>query len=182
MRVIAGYAKGIRLLPPEGMGTRPTLDRIKEAMFNIIQHHTENAIVLDMFTGTGSLGLEALSRGASKCVLVEKNESTFKLLKENVKKLKGEDKCLCLNKDAYEALNYLAQNEISFDLIFIDPPYLKDMIPKAIDQIHKIRLLKPEGIIITKVDSSEDIYAGNDIIKLLETRKYGNTTVCFYKM
>lgn len=180
MRIIAGSAKGRKLLSPEGMGTRPTLDRVKEAMFNIIQNRVPGAVVLDMFSGTGSLGLEAASRGAKECFLVDKGDTTFGFLKQNIMNLKFENNCSCYNVDSYEALNIFSNKKIIFDIIFIDPPYKKEMIPPAVEIITKKNLLNKDGIIVTKIDTSEDIYEGNDIISLTDYRKYGNTTICFY--
>ncbi|SKA76270.1 16S rRNA (guanine(966)-N(2))-methyltransferase RsmD [Clostridium sp. USBA 49] len=181
MRIISGIAKGRKLLSPEGMETRPTLDRVKESIFNIIQNRIPGAIVLDVFAGTGSLGLEAASRGASQCHLVDKNFNTFKLLQQNVENLKFNDICRCYNIDSYKALNEFSDKGIIFDLIFIDPPYLKNMIPPAIDIISQKCLLESNGIIVTKIDSSEKIYEGNEKIMLVDSRKYGNTIVCLYK-
>lgn len=181
MRIISGIAKGRNLLSPEGMGTRPTLDRIKESIFNIIQGRVEDSIVIDVFSGTGSLGLEAASRGAKECYLVDKGDTTFKYLKKNVENLKFEDKCKCLNMDSYEALKKLGENNIIFDIIFIDPPYLKEMIPPAVDIITQYSMLSEDGLIVSKIDTQEEIYKGNEKIELVDFRKYGNTTVCFYK-
>ncbi|OFI07685.1 ribosomal RNA small subunit methyltransferase D [Clostridium acetireducens DSM 10703] len=181
MRIIAGLAKGRKLLPPEGMETRPTLDRVKESIFNIIQTRVYDSTVLDVFAGTGSLGLEAASRGAKECYLVDKGTKTFELLKKNVENLKFENICKCLNMDSYEALKYFQNNNKIFDLIFIDPPYLKDMIPLAIEMIDKGNLLDEEGIIVTKIDSKEELYKGTENITLTDYRKYGNTTIVFYK-
>ncbi len=181
MRIIAGSAKGKKLLSPIGMGTRPTLDRIKEAIFNIIQNRTRGAVVVDMFSGTGSLGLEAASRGASKCYLIDMGDTTFEMLQKNVENLKFNDKCECLKGDTYKYMQQFADEKIIFDLIFIDPPYAKDMIPPAIEIIGKNRILSKDGLIVCKIDSSEEIYEGNSIIYLCDLRKYGNTTVLFYK-
>lgn len=180
MRIISGSAKGRKLFSPEGMGTRPTLDRIKESIFNIIQGRVEESIVIDVFSGTGSLGLEAASRGAKECYLIDKGDITFSYLKKNVENLGFEDICKCYNKDSYEVLSELGRKGVIFDLIFIDPPYLKDMIPPAVKIISEFKMLKNDGIIITKIDSKENIYKGNEFIKLADYRKYGNTTVCFY--
>lgn len=180
MRIIAGIARGKKILPPDGMQTRPTLDRVKENIFNIIQNRINNSVVIDVFAGTGSLGLEAVSRGAKECYLVDQHPSTFKLQKQNVQNLKFEENCICLNMDSYSALKDLGLKNKVFDLIFIDPPYAKEMIPPAIDIVSEKGMLKQDGLIITKIDSSESIYEGNDKIILTESRKYGNTTVCFY--
>ena len=181
MRIIAGSARGRKLLSPVGMGTRPTLDRIKEAIFNIIQNRTQGAVVVDMFSGTGSLGLEAASRGAKKCYLIDMGDTTFEMLQKNVDNLKFNDKCKCLKGDTYKYMKKFAAEEVVFDLIFIDPPYAKDMIPPAIEIIADNDLLRRDGLIVCKIDSSEEIYEGNSIIHLCDLRKYGNTTVLFYE-
>lgn len=181
MRIIAGKARGRKLIPPATMETRPTLDRVKEAMFSSIYGYIQDSIVIDVFAGTGSLGLEAASRGAKEVYLIDKSSVTFPLLKENVKNLKFEDFCIPLNMDSYEALNLLANKEKVFDLIFIDPPYCKEMIPEAMRIVKEKNLLKKDGIIVTKIDSIEEIYSGYEDIALIKSKKYGNTTVCYYK-
>jgi len=181
MRIIAGLARGRKILPPEGQDTRPTLDRVKENIFNIIQNYVYGATALDLFAGTGSLGLEAVSRGAKECYLVDKLSSTYNRLTENVKNLKFENKCNCINMNSYEVLDLLHKKGVILDLIFIDPPYLKDMIPPAVEKIDEYNLLRKDGLIVSKIDSSEKIYEGTENIVLVDKRVYGNTTVCMYK-
>ncbi|OPJ61767.1 16S rRNA (guanine(966)-N(2))-methyltransferase RsmD [Clostridium oryzae] len=181
MRIIAGLAKGRKLIPPSGMETRPTLDRVKEAMFNIIQNRVYGAKVIDVFAGTGSLGLESVSRGAESCILVDKFPDTFNALVKNVESLGFKDKCTCLNMDSYEALKKAYKDGNKFDIIFIDPPYLKNMIPKAIELVYQYQLLQSHGIIVTKIDSKEDIYEGFEKLRLSDNRRYGHTIVCFYE-
>ncbi|MBP1888552.1 16S rRNA (guanine966-N2)-methyltransferase [Clostridium moniliforme] len=182
MRIIAGRARGRKLLSPATYETRPTLDRVKEAMFSMIQGYIPDATVVDVFAGTGSLGLEAASRGAKECYLFDKSSVTFPILKKNVYNLKFEDFCHPLNIDAYEGLKILAKKGKVFDIIFIDPPYCKEMIPEAIKVIKENNMLDNNGIIVTKIDSIEEIYEGYENIILTKSRKYGNTTVCFYKI
>lgn len=182
MRIIAGKARGRKILPPDTYETRPTLDRVKEAMFNIIQWKTQDAVVIDVFSGTGSLALEAASRGAKECYLVDKSPVTFPILKKNIESLKFEDFCTPLNMDAYDALQYVYKLGKKFDIIFIDPPYKKDLIPKAIEIVDEKNLLQEDGMVVTKIDTSETIYEGSENIKLYDTRKYGQTTVCFYRI
>ena len=182
MRIIAGKARGRKLIPPATMETRPTLDRVKEAMFNTIQNHILDAVVIDVFAGTGSLGLECASRGAAEVYLIDKSPATFPLLKQNVENLRFEDCSYPLNMDSYEALRALAKKVKVFDIIFIDPPYCKEMIPEAMKIIKEHKLLKEEGIIVTKIDSIEEIYEGYEDIVLTKSKKYGNTTVCYYRV
>lgn len=182
MRIIAGLARGRKLLAPVGFETtRPTLDRIKESMFSIIQQRIYGSRALDVFAGTGSLGLEAASRGAKKCVLVDRSPETYGFLRKNIENLKFTDICSSLNMDSYKALEKLGAEGEVFDIIFIDPPYMKNMIPKAVEMIQELNLLEKDGIIVTKIDTQEELYEGTDNIILSDYRKYGNTTICFYK-
>ncbi|WP_294371625.1 16S rRNA (guanine(966)-N(2))-methyltransferase RsmD [uncultured Clostridium sp.] len=181
MRIIAGKARGHKLISPATMETRPTLDRVKEAMFSSIQLYIPEGIVVDVFAGTGSLGLEAASRGAKEVYLFDKSETTFPLLKENVKNLKFEDFCFPIKTDAYLGLKKLADKGKKFDIIFIDPPYCREMIPEAMKIVKENGLLNKDGIIVTKIDSIEEIYEGYEDIRILKSKKYGNTTVCYYK-
>lgn len=182
MRIIAGLAKGRKIISPNGYETtRPTLDRVKESMFSIIQNRVYASRVLDVFSGTGSLGLEAASRGAKECYLVDKSRETFSFLAENVENLKFGQICKCFNMDSYKALEEFGRKKVIFDIIFIDPPYMKNMIPPAVELIEKNELLDKEGIIVTKIDSREELYNGTEKIVLTDHRKYGNTTICFYR-
>lgn len=181
MRIIAGKARGRKLIPPATMETRPTLDRVKEAMFSSIFGYIQDSIVIDVFAGTGSLGLEAASRGAKEVYLVDKSPVTFPLLKENIEKLRFSDFCTPLNMDSYEALNLLASKGKVFNLIFIDPPYCKEMIPEAMKMVYEKNLLHKDGVIVTKIDTIEEIFSGYENIVLAKSKKYGNTTVCYYK-
>lgn len=191
MRIIAGKARGRKILSPLNEGrdtktgevraTRPTLDRVKEAMFSIIQHKIAGANALDLFAGTGSLGLEAASRGAKHVVLVDSFRETYDLLVENITNLGFNEECTSLFMDYHEALKKLAGKGEVFDLIFIDPPYLNEMIPSAMKYIHQQAMLAQNGVVVTKVDSSEAPYQGIDRLKIVLQRKYGNTTLVFYQ-
>ncbi len=181
MRIIAGKARGKKILSPEGLGTRPTLDRVKESIFNIIQNKVRGSVVLDQFAGTGSLGLEAASRGAKECHLVDMGDDTYSKLKQNIIDLKFEDICTSHKGNSFKYLEDFGKNGKIFDLIFIDPPYAKDMIPPSLEFIKKLNLLQKDGLIVTKIDSEEEIYGGYEDLVLTKQRKYGNTTVCLYE-
>ena len=181
MRIIAGKARGHKLIPPATMETRPTLDRVKEAMFSSIQSYIQDAMVLDVFAGTGSLGLEAASRGAKEVYLFDKSQVTFPLLKQNVESLKFHEFCFPINIDAYAGMKQLASKGKKFNIIFIDPPYCKEMIPETFKIIKEYEMLVEGGILVTKIDTIETIYEGYADIKLAKSKKYGNTTVCYYK-
>lgn len=181
MRIISGKAKGRKLLPPATDVTRPTLDRVKEAIFSMLYDKTEDAVVVDVFSGTGSLGLEAASRWAKKVYLFDRDDESFSRLSQNVKNLEFEDFCFPIKGDSYRSLERLIQKGEIFDLIFIDPPYAKEMIPKAIEIVSENKGLKEDGLIVCKIDSKEEIYQGNGDIDLVRQKKYGNTTVLFYE-
>ena len=151
MRVISGSARGRKLKEPEGQSIRPTTDMVKEAVFNIIQFDIEGRRVLDLFAGTGQLGIETLSRGASAAVFVDESGDALKLVRENVKATGFEDRVTVVRSDA---LSYLGSGAGRFDVVFLDPPYETRMLEKALKAIIEFDLLKENGIIIceTKED------------------------------
>lgn len=191
MRIISGSAKGRKILSPKNEGritekgeikaTRPTLDRVKESMFNILGHKVYDAAVLDMFAGTGSLGLECASRGAKKVVFLERFKETYDILLENVNKLGFTGVSKVYMKDSYEFIKSLASSGEKFDIIFVDPPYLNHMVDKAVKLIAEFDLLNADGVIVTKYDREEPIYRPEEKYELIDERKYGNTIIAFYQ-
>lgn len=183
MRVISGKARGTKLSSIESLSTRPTLDRVKESLFNIIQNNLKGAVVLDLFAGSGQLGIEALSRGADKAYLCDINRDAVKMIKQNLEKTKLKDKAVIINEDYKKALRTLNTNE-KFDIIFIDPPYKEDIaVDSIIDIIHESRL-KENGIMIIETDEIErDLREINKIenIKIIDQRKYGRASLIFIK-
>lgn len=183
MRVISGKARGTKLSSIESLSTRPTLDRVKESLFNIIQNNLKSAVVLDLFAGSGQLGIEALSRGADKAYLCDINRDAAKMIKQNLEKTKLKDKAVVINEDYKKALRILNTNE-KFDIIFIDPPYKEDIaVDSIIDIIHESRL-KENGIMIIETDEIErDLREINKIenIKIIDQRKYGRASLIFIK-
>ena len=145
MRVISGIARGRKLKELEGMETRPTTDRVKESIYNIIQFEVPGRKVLDLFGGTGQLGIEALSRGASHCTFVEQRRDAAALISENLKMCR-------LHENAHvvqgEALAYLAGCKEKFDVILLDPPYQSDLLKRSIEAIQKFDILREHGIIV----------------------------------
>jgi 16S rRNA (guanine966-N2)-methyltransferase len=180
MRIISGIARGRRIDAPEGLNTRPTSDRVKESMFNIIQKKIFDKAVLDLFAGTGNLGLEALSRGAVSCIFIERDKNTFGILKNNIKSLGFEKMCEVYNQDAFVALNLLGKRGISFDLIFLDPPYGKGMIEKALEIINTGMLLKDGGLIVSEYDEKDIMPEKIGSIHIYRTEKYGRTRLAFW--
>lgn len=183
MRVISGKARGTKLSSIESLSTRPTLDRVKESLFNIIQNNLKGAVVLDLFAGSGQLGIEALSRGADKAYLCDINRDAVKMIKQNLEKTKLKDKAVVINEDYKKALRILNTNE-KFDIIFIDPPYKEDIaVDSIIDIIHESKL-KENGIMIIETDEIErDLREINKIenIKIIDQRKYGRASLIFIK-
>ena len=146
MRVITGTARGRRLKEPQGMDIRPTTDKVKESMFSILQFDIEGRRVLDLFGGTGQLGIEALSRGASEVVFVDKSAAALKLIRENLELCGLSDRARVRNGDS---LAYLRSGE-KFDLIFLDPPYASGLLEQALTDIAAFDICRAHGIIIAE--------------------------------
>ena len=135
MRVISGKSRGKKLISLDGDNTRPTLDRVKEALFNIIQFQVQDAVVLDLFAGTGALGIEALSRGAKEAIFCDKVPEAIKVIKQNIINTNNLDKTIIINKDYKDALENISKQKKKFDIIFLDPPYKTNL---AIESLQKI--------------------------------------------
>lgn len=178
MRVIAGTARGTVLKTPEGMQTRPTADRVKEAMFSIIQFDLPGAKVLDLFGGTGQLGIEALSRGAGAAVFVDCAESACKLIKENLVKAKLEVKAKVVKNDS---VNYLQTTGDKFDIILLDPPYAEKFLEKCLNLISEIDILHSGGIIVCERPLEKDLNLEFDDFIRSKDYKYGNTLLTVYR-
>ena len=180
MRVISGTAKGTKLNSIESLSTRPTLDRVKEPLFSIIQAYIDDANVLDLFAGSGALGIETLSRGAKKCTFCDKSYESIKMLKQNLLKTRLEEKATIYVEDFKKCIKTL--NE-TFDIIFIDPPYKMDIGVEAIKMILENKLLTNDGIIILETDEKtrELKELENINIEVLDVRKYGRVNLLFLR-
>ncbi|KPU43963.1 ribosomal RNA small subunit methyltransferase D [Oxobacter pfennigii] len=181
MRIIAGDAKGRKLNTPNGTETRPTSDKVKGSIFNILGSSIIDAKVLDLFAGTGNLGLEALSRGAQSSVFIDKSREAINIIKENVRLLKYDDLCYIYSNDAFSAIDILDKKGQQFDIIFIDPPYHKDIIPEILNKIMDSGILLKDGIIIAEHDNKDEIPHRIKHLALIKSSTYGDTTVSFYK-
>ncbi len=176
IRIIAGQYKGRFLKAPTSKNTRPTTDKVRQAVFSAIKNKPEDSIVVDLFAGSGSLGIEALSRGASKVYFIEKDRNTFKTLRENV--LSIED-----DKSKYEILNtdyrlfLKKQKDIKFDLIFLDPPYRYEINKDIIEYLDKQNLLANDAIIVSEQDFENKPIDGFT----LKDYRYGATHTGLYK-
>lgn len=178
MRVISGTAKGTKLNSIDDLSTRPTLDRVKEPLFSIIQNYLQDANVLDLFAGSGALGIETLSRGAMHCTFCDKSFKSIQILKENVKKTRMEEKSTIISKDYKKCLEDLNQ---TFNIIFIDPPYKQDIAVDAIKRILNLKLLAEDGIIILETDEEErELEELKEVeVEVYDRRKYGRVKLLF---
>ena len=182
MRIISGSARGTKLYTLEGMDTRPTLDRVKESLFNIINPYVMDNNVLDLFAGTGSLGIECLSRGANKCVFVDKSKESMAIVKSNIKKARVENESTTLNIDFKSAVTSLGRQGEKFTIIFMDPPYYKNMFIDALSSVDENNLLEEDGIIVVEHDTKDSFPENVGRLYKSREKKYGNTTLTFYKM
>ena len=178
MRVITGKARGVALKTPDGMLTRPTSDRVKEALFSIIQFDIPGAKVLDLFGGTGQLGIEALSRDASSAVFVDEREDACKLIKENLKRTKLEQNTRVVRSDYMAFLNSCREK---FDIIFLDPPYAEVFLENSLKRITEIDILQSGGIIVAERPVEKELpfeFAGYTRSK---DYKYGKVLLTIYR-
>lgn len=178
MRVIAGKAKGTQLKTPEGMLTRPTTDRVKEALFSIIQFDLPGASVLDLFGGTGQLGIEAVSRGAARAVFVDSRREACQLIRENLKKTHMEGEGTVVQSDYLEYLNHCRD---TFGVILLDPPYAEVFLETAIKRITEIDILQTGGIIVAERPLGKELpwdFAGFTRSK---DYKYGKIVLTIYR-
>ena len=178
MRVITGKARGIQLKTPEGLTTRPTSDRVKEALFSIIQFEIPGAAVLDLFGGTGQLGIEALSRGAKSCVFVDAGEPACRLIRENLKRTKLEADAKVVRSDY---MDYLKRCREKYGIIFLDPPYAEVFLENALKCITEIDILQSGGIIVAERPLGKELPWEFEGYQRSRDYKYGNTLLTVYR-
>ena len=178
MRVITGKARGVQLKTPEGMLTRPTADRVKEALFSIINFDVPGAKVLDLFGGTGQLGIEALSRGAKSAVFVDAREDACRLIRENLKRTKLEQDGRVVRSDY---LDYLSQCRDKFDIILLDPPYAEVFLENALKRITEIDILESNGIIVTERPLGKELPWELEGFTRSKDYKYGTVLLTVYR-
>ena len=178
MRVITGKARGVQLKTPEGMLTRPTADRVKEALFSIINFDIPGAKVLDLFGGTGQLGIEALSRGAASAVFVDAREESCRLIRENLKRTKLEAEGRVVRSDY---LDYLKRCRDRFDIILLDPPYAEVFLENALKQITEIDILETNGIIVAERPLGKELPWEFEGFTRSRDYKYGKTLLTIYR-
>ncbi len=176
MRVITGSARGRRLRELEGMETRPTTDRVKEGLFSALQFEIEGRRVLDLFAGTGQLGIECLSRGAASAVFVEQRRDAAALVRENLALTGLQDRARVVQGNA---LDFLAGCRERFDLVLLDPPYASGLLEKALERLAVFDILRPHGIITAEHPADKPSPAGP--FRLQRTYRYGKIAVTLYR-
>ena len=180
MRIISGTLKGRRLVGYDIEGTRPTMDRVKESMFASIYGYIADAVVLDLFAGSGNLGIEAISNGASKCYFVDSNKKCIKAIRSNVDNFRIMDNAFVLERDYHNALKYFSDNNIRFDIIFIDPPYKYQIKEELFKLIYEYDILTENGIIVFEYQNDEEVNDSYNF-SLIKNKKYGDKYVSIYK-
>ncbi|MGL5176196.1 MAG: 16S rRNA (guanine(966)-N(2))-methyltransferase RsmD [Cetobacterium sp.] len=180
MRIIAGEAKGKRLECRKGVDTRPTQDSIKESLFSIIAPYITDARFLDLFSGTGNIALEALSRGAKRAVMIEKDQEALKYIIKNINNLGYENKSRAYKNEVLRAVEILGRKGEKFDIIFMDPPYKDEVCERVMRAISKANLLAEDGLIICEHHMFEDMAEEVGEFRKTDERKYGKKVVTFY--
>jgi len=178
MRVITGSARGVRLSTPDGLVTRPTTDRVKEALFSIIQFEVEDRGFLDLFAGTGQLGIEALSRGARSCVFVDAGAPAVRLVKDNLKRARLSEHATVFQSD-YE--RFLLSCREQFDVILLDPPYAEKFLENALKIISEIDILPDGGIIICEKTAGKELSGDYPGLCLQKEYRYGSSSLVLYR-
>jgi 16S rRNA (guanine(966)-N(2))-methyltransferase RsmD len=178
MRVITGKARGVQLKTPEGMLTRPTADRVKEALFSIINFDIPGAKVLDLFAGTGQLGIEALSRGAAHADFVDAREESCRLIRENLKRTKLEKDAKVIRSDY---LDYLNRCREEYNIILLDPPYAEVFLETALKKITEIDILQSDGIIVAERPLGKELPWDFEGYTRSKDYKYGKILLTIYR-
>ena len=181
MRVISGKAKGTKINSIESLSTRPTLDRVKESLFNIIQEKINGSVVLDLFAGSGALGIEAISRGAKKAYFCDNNYDAIKMIEKNIEKTHFQEQSIIISSDYKKCIKSIREK---IDLVFIDPPYKDDLSVDSIKIIIEQGILNKDALMIIETDEiCRDKRNLEELtnIKIVDERKYGRANLLFIK-
>lgn len=181
MRIITGKARGLKLTTPKNMDVRPTSDRVKESFFNIIGTKIVGTRVLDLFAGTGNLGLEAWSRGAEKVVFIDESQTSLQLVRSNIAKAKAEKETTVLKGNAVKLIADLSAKGEKFDFIFCDPPYNKGLPALIIEQVAKYDIVLPGGYLIVEHSQHENLPKLPMKLEIIRCEKYGETLISFLR-
>lgn len=179
MRIITGRVRGLQLTTPKNMDVRPTADRVKESLFNIIGSKIIDAEILDLFAGTGNLGLESWSRGAKKITFIDESRESLRLVQSNITKCRAEKDCHVIKGNAINVIERLCQSGMLFDFIFCDPPYNKGWIEKVITAVSRYPVIKAGGYLVVERAQHEVIQNLPADFELVRSEKYGETYIDF---
>ena len=181
MRVISGQCKGKRLFSVRGLDLRPTSDRVREAIFDILQNQIEGRQVLDLFAGTGALGIEALSRGAGRAVFVEENPRSLTVLRKNIEECRVKDRAQVLAREVNTGIKILEAKGESFQIIFLDPPYGQGFVLKTLEALAASSIVSPDTLIVAEHAATDPVFPIPHLERIA-ARKYGGTLVSFFRM
>ena len=181
MRIIAGENRGKKLKAVPGLKTRPTADRVKEAVFSSIDDRLYGSRFLDVFSGTGSIALEAVSRGAESAVLLEKDADALQVIQDNVTACRQQERCTIMRGDSLASLNTLSRQGKQFDLIYVDPPYQGGLYEEVLKNIAEKKLLAQDGLILLECAKNTSISMENSIFFIYKEKCYGDTIVLYVK-
>ena len=179
MRVVSGKARGLKLNTIESNLTRPTKDMVKEALFSMLNSYVQDSIFLDLFSGSGAIAIEALSRGAKKAYLVDSNKDCINVIKDNIERAKFSDSAIIIHEDYQKALESF--KEVKFDIIYIDPPYNKGLGVDAIEKISSFDMLNGDGVLVFETDDGEEAPELIGKYEKFKLKKYGRNILNFYK-
>lgn len=182
MRVISGQHKGRPLAAVPGKGTRPTTDKVKESIFNMIGPYFDGGIALDLYAGTGGLGIEALSRGIEKVIFVDIEQKAISVIKENLASLRLSEQAEVYRNDSDRALKILAKRELKFDLVFLDPPYAKQKLEAEIRLLQDLKLLAEDARIVAEHDTEFTLQESIGACAQERSVTYGDTTISIYHL
>ncbi|MFC1548593.1 16S rRNA (guanine(966)-N(2))-methyltransferase RsmD [Candidatus Omnitrophota bacterium] len=180
MRIIAGEFRGRKIEQPPLETTRPTKDRIREAVFNVIAEKVPDSAVLDLYAGSGAYGLEALSRGAERAVFVENDGQCAKTVQENIQTLEVEDRTAVIQKDVEKYTELLGQNKEKFDLIFSDPPYNRGLVKKTLIIINHYDILNPSGMLVIEHHTAEGVPEAEGDVSIFKQKTYKDIAISIF--
>jgi 16S rRNA (guanine(966)-N(2))-methyltransferase RsmD len=181
MRVISGKSKGRRLIAPKGRAVRPTADRIKESLFNILSRDFTGMRVLELFAGTGNVSIEALSRGAASALLVDASERSGRVIRENLRRLDLSDRAQLWVMPVDRALRSLARQGQTFDLVFLDPPYDQNLVGRSLEMLASLNPLSPGAVVVAEHSIRESVKSNYASLSLNDQRRYGDTLLSFFR-
>jgi 16S rRNA (guanine(966)-N(2))-methyltransferase RsmD len=180
MKIVAGKNRGNKLKSLKGLSIRPTSQKVREALFDILGISIEGTYFLDLFAGTGAIGIEALSRGAQKVIFIEKEIKCIKIIKENLKKTKNNQNSLVFKIDFLSGIKLLAKKNYLLDFIFLDPPYNMGLVNISLLEISKLPILKKNSVVIVQHYKKEKVEENINNLKLYDQRKYGESYLSFF--